>query len=132
MKRSHGSLLMLAMVLVFSGGCSIKNLSKRIQKESDKQTDLVCECLSGPEQVLCYETGSYFDWTDDCYQDAFKEDKSASRESLNCLLDEMKDVTKCLEDHLDCDDYTSSDQCYNESDCKDLPSSVQEALSQCG
>jgi hypothetical protein len=132
MKRAHASTLVIGLALFLSSGCSIKSLVKQIEKESDKQADLVCGCLSGAEQDVCYDLSSGFNWGD-CEIDAFKEDRSASKETLNCMLDEMKDATDCIESNLDCEDSTSIESCYatNGTECPELPSEVQEALNAC-
>ena len=133
MKRAHGSPLLLALALFVTSGCTIKSLVRQIERESSKQADIVCACI--PDAALeaeCHDA-TEFGWGD-CEIDALKEDSSASKETLNCMLDAMKDATKCYEDEVDCDDPLSSLSCteeFSSADCPELPEKVQTALQEC-
>ena len=133
MKSKLGSTLVIGLALFMGSGCSIKGLVKKLEKEADKQADIVCECLDGDAKDECYSS-SDVDYTD-CQIDALKEDAKASREHLKCTLDVMKDMTKCYEDNIDCDDPQSTLTCLDKladlEDCEELPEAVQEALAEC-
>jgi hypothetical protein len=132
MKSKLGSPLVIAIALVMSSGCSVKSLVKQIEKEGEKQADIVCPCLDGEAEQMCYDQAVYS--YSDCEIDALKEDSKASKETLNCLLDASKEMTECYEDNIDCDDPLSTLTCLDileQADCPELPSEVQEALSAC-
>lgn len=131
MKLRALSIALIAMVPL--SGCTIKSLVNQIEKEYDKIGDLTCDCSpDAASKEQCLELFGTFIDNDSCTIDALQEDAKASRETLNCALDEIKAARKCLEDKLDCDDPSSAQDCLVDTeDCPDLPDSVNEAIAEC-
>lgn len=128
---------LLALLALVAGGCSVDSLLNQSEAQTEKTIDIVCGCTNVfPDRAACEaQFGSFFDLFDrDCLEDALKEDKEASRETLKCMVSRQKEYNRCLEDRLECDDYTSIEGCQAilEEDCPELPESVQTAASACG
>ncbi|MEZ4453998.1 MAG: hypothetical protein R3B09_31360 [Nannocystaceae bacterium] len=131
MRRRLLAPLVTALVAA-SAGCSIHAKIDQIENEYDKIVELVCDCPN-PLDNCEAQFSSPFSFADrDCFEDALAEDKKASKESLDCTLEETKKYRKCYEDNLVCDDYTSVQSCQVDSAaCPQLPEAVQLALQAC-
>lgn len=127
----------LALLSLLTAGCGVHSLLNKLDNESEDTVDLVCSCTNVfPDKAMCEaQFSSFFDIYDrDCVEDALAEDKGASKESLQCILDQQKSYNKCLKDKLDCNDQTSFMGCESafETDCPQLPAAVQTKLQTCG
>jgi hypothetical protein len=126
-------------MLFVASGCSIESLLDQSNKQADKTVDIICgECGDlFPDFAECEDLfgGQLLD-DDPCTVDALELDASASRETLECLIDAQKEYNKCIEDSIDCTNPNSWMECQSiitdaNDDCPQLPTEVQEALSEC-
>lgn len=127
----------LALLSLLTAGCGVHSLLNKLDNESQEAIDLACSCSNiYPDKAACEaQFSSFFDLIDrDCLEDALAENKSASKESLQCALDQQKAYNKCLKDKLDCNDQTSFMGCESafETECPQLPAEVQTKLQACG
>lgn len=127
---------LVALFALFAGGCTVDSLLNQSERQSDKTVDLLCDCTNVfPDRAACEaQFQPLFSLLEsDCVEDALKEDKKASRESLKCTVKAQKEYNKCLEDNLDCNDQTSIQTCQPllVNDCPELPQPVQTAISAC-
>lgn len=127
----------LALLSLLTAGCGVHSLLNKLDNESQEAIDLACSCSNVfPDKAACEaQFSSFFDLIDrDCLEDALAENKSASKESLQCALDQQKAYNKCLKDKLDCNDQTSFMGCESafETECPELPAEVQTKLQTCG
>lgn len=127
----------LALLSLLTAGCGVHSLLNKLDNESQEAIDLACSCSNiYPDKAACEaQFSSFFDLIDrDCLEDALAENKSASKESLQCALDQQKAYNKCLKDKLDCNDQTSFMGCESafETECPQLPAEVQTKLQTCG
>jgi hypothetical protein len=130
---------LLPALALFAGGCSVSSLLNKIEDESDKVVDLICECgIENINGMTCEETFtvSLFGGADrDCVEDALNVDKESSRENLECSLDVMKEYRKCIEDNLVCDDPASYSGCASIFEdfnaCPQVSDEVNNAVGEC-
>lgn len=126
----------LALLSLLSAGCGVNSLLNKIDDEVAEAVDLACSCSNVfPDKAMCEDMfGSPFDFFDrDCLEDALAENKSASKETLQCSLDQQKAYNKCLKGQLDCNDPNSFQGCESvyETPCPELPAEVQTKLQTC-
>ena len=135
----RSSLVVLPLLALFAGGCTVSSLLNKIEAESDKVVDLVCDCgLETIDGMSCEDTFSvslFGDADRDCVEDALNTDKAASKEYLECSLDVMKEYTSCIEDNLECDDSSSYQGCaeifMKFGECPQVPDAVNMEASKC-
>lgn len=125
-----------ALFVLLAAGCGINSRLNKIENEYDKTVDLVCECSNVfPDRTACEDMfSSPFSFFDrDCLEDALAEDKSGSKATLDCTLDQAKAYRSCIEDKLDCNDGTSIMGCESAfmTDCPRLPAAVEEKAAAC-
>jgi len=127
----------LALLVLIASGCGVNSLLDKLDAEGEKSVDLACSCTNVfPDRAACEAMfGSFFTFFDrGCVEDALAEDKDGSKATLKCILDKSRDYNKCLEDNLDCNDYTSIEGCEQNfaGECPELPAAVNTALQACG
>lgn len=132
MTRRRVALALTAFTLTASS-CTVNSRLNQIDDEYAEIVDLVCSC---PMTIADCESyfQSPFSFVDrSCLEDALATDKAAAKETLDCMLDVIKDYRKCVEDNLQCDDPNSSQACaVDVSACPQLPEAVQTEINACG
>ncbi|WAS89707.1 hypothetical protein [Nannocystis punicea] len=135
MKRRASS---LALLVVLAAGCSVNSMLNQMENENDKTIDLVCDCTNVfPDRAACEAQFASFlsPFDRDCLEDALAADKKASKESLECIVDQQKEYNDCLADMLDCNDPNSYQGCQDiiqTNECPQFPAEVQTELKACG
>ncbi len=125
----------LTFLVGFAVGCGIHSMLNKLDDETQKSIDIACSCKNiFPDEAQCQaQFSSFFDVLDrDCVEDALAEDKGASKETLDCMLDRTREYNDCLKSKLDCNDPNSASLCTpNYEGCPELPTAVQTALQGC-
>ena len=128
----------LALLVSLAAGCSVNSLLNQMENENEKSIDIACDCTNVfPDRAACEAQFSSFLTLFDreCLEDALALDKKASKTSLECIVDQMKEYNDCLEAMLDCNDPNSFQGCQDiisANECPQLPAEVQTALKPCG
>lgn len=128
----------IALFALLVSGCSINSLLNKSEDETEETVDLVCSCSNVfPDRAMCEaQFQSLFSFVDrDCLEDALAVDKDASKDTLDCVVDQQKEYNSCLKKSLDCNDPTSFEGCQPLLDfekCPQLPEAVQTELNACG
>lgn len=126
----------LVALLPLLPACGVHSLLNQIEDEYEATVDLACDCTNVfPDRAACEAMFvSPFSFVSrDCLEDALKEDKNASEETLKCSLDVIERYNGCLKDKLDCQDPNSFSTCNDifMTECPELPEAVQTAVSAC-
>lgn len=132
MTRRRVALALTAFTLTASS-CSVNSRLNQIDDEYAEIVDLVCSCPMAIADCESYFQSPFSFANRGCLEDALATDKAASKETLDCMLDVIKDYRKCVEDNLQCDDPNSSQACaVDVSACPQLPEAVQIEINACG
>ncbi|MEX1361745.1 MAG: hypothetical protein AB1Z98_01365 [Nannocystaceae bacterium] len=118
----------------------VDSLIDRQVTEIEQQVEIVCDCWDDfgyESRTRCVDDA--FDLGPSqvrCIKDAYAEDTSAAIDFLECVLPLEREYTACIDQRLECSDFTSNDPCGEDysvgyDDCIGLPSTITRDLDAC-
>lgn len=144
--RPSAPLVCLAMICVGLGACGSEDdvgtdeLLDTLIDDSNVRAEEVCDCsaeLGYTSRAECIDDFGYLGPSRRrCIKDAYAKDEAASRQYLECVLPLSQELSRCVNERLVCNDFSSIGACLDDYDlgwtnCIGLPASVARELASC-